>query len=83
MRGNSSPILPIVSALFLVPKDFHEGAQNCRVYPNASHSGTAAPLSPLHRSSSTVNRTPLTLSTRFSSLPLHTFSPSFGGRRVD
>src|SRR5437762_6017826 len=74
---NASPIFSIVSALL---------AQNTRVCPNCSlprrlsargQNGTAAPLSRLRPPSSTsaVNVPPLTLSTRFSSLPLHTFSP--------
>ena len=81
----TSPIFPIVCALF---------AKKTGVYPNCSlprrlsargQNGTAAILPRFYepRLTPMINGTPLTLSTRFSSLPLHAFSPSFGGRRVD
>ncbi len=73
---NASPIFSVVCALF---------AKNTGVYPNYSQNGTTASRPCLHESCLTpiINATPLTLSARFSSLPLHTFSLSFGGRRVD
>ena len=83
--GKSSAFFPMVCALF---------AKTWGVYPNYSlprrlsargQNGTRAILPHLYESNvtPTIDATPLTLSTRFSSLPLHTFSPSFGGRRVD
>ena len=44
---NASPAFPITCALFLVPKDFHEGAQNSRGVPQLFFTPRPIPEGPI------------------------------------